>query len=200
MSGGSSKPPTDWREGLKGMRDRLPNAPAKPQRASPPIPAKKAMPVVPVPPPAPDATQESALFEQELDAQGVAKIAGADAVDMTQLPHASGPAVGETPVAGPPLPPGPARLKGDRRALPRKLDLHGHTLDAAINTVKVFLSQHRDLGSTEVSIVTGHGQNRGTEAVLRPEVLALLDKHPAVARVDPEGPGAFRVTLRSRRP
>jgi DNA-nicking Smr family endonuclease len=207
MSGGRGKPPADWREGLKGLRDRLPGQKAPRgvagRRTAPP-------PAVGAPQaaaPSPSAADEVDLFEREAAAQGIVKAAGAELApdgDLASLPHAGGPAAGEArgPEAPSPASPpgGMARLKGDRRALPRKLDLHGRTLDSALSAVKVFLSQHRDLGGTEVVIVTGHGQSRAGAPVLRPEVEALLAQHPGVARVDPDGPGAFRVTLRPRRP
>lgn len=84
----------------------------------------------------------------------------------------------------------------------RRLDLHGHTLDAALRAVEAFLQHAASDGVRAVEIVTGRG-GEGGGAIrrefphwlnlpsLRPLVLAARTPHPA-------NPGAVRLLLRKR--
>lgn len=100
-----------------------------------------------------------------------------------------------------------AALGGDSAPIEATLDLHGLSLERAEERLDTFLTTARRRGTRTVLVVTGHGRDRPTPAVLHLAVPGWLAAPPlarlvhsfATARPEHGGHGALYVRLAPRR-
>lgn len=154
---------------------------------------------------APGRAAESDPDAEAAESSGVASAragAGAQIAAVPAKPAAK-------PARKPPLPPedvsGQRRVRRGQLAIDARLDLHGHTQDAARRELIAFISHEHAAGSRCVLVITGKG--RAGPGVLRArlrdwlaegDIRAMIAGH-ANAHVRHGGEGAVYVLLKARR-